>query len=363
MALRFHWSLSSVGDKFRGAKARTEMSGLFNFDEQAEFARAAEENGIDSLLMALGSYRPEPLVLSMALGMVTKKIKFMCAVRPGTISPTLFVQQVNSVSALTGGRITINLVTGNSPHELNYYGAFLEHDARYERADEFLTICDAFWKREAEVNFEGKYYKIEGGRLNTPFVSSERSSPEIFLGGNSELAEQLALKHANCLWRFADTPENLRPRIPPFLNKKVEVGLLMSILARPSREQAVADAYAMVETLRAQQTFGKAFSKNTDSISYRATLELAEKSESDWLTPTLWTGAIPYMGSTAIALVGTPEEIALAIMEYKSIGVSQFLFIGWPDLQEMKFFGKEVLPLIRKMEQEHETELQVAVRR
>jgi len=339
------------------------MSGLFNFDEQAEFARAAEENGIDSLLMALGSYRPEPIVLSMALGMVTAKIKFMCAVRPGTISPTLFVQQVNSVSALTGGRITINLVTGNSPHELNYYGAYLDHDARYERADEFLKVCGALWRREGAVDFDGKYYKIEGGRLNTPFVSNERSSPEIFIGGNSEKAEELALEHANCLWRFADTPDNLRPRIPAFLKKNVEVGLLMSILARPTREQAVADAYAMVETLRAQRTFGKEFARNTDSVSYRTILELAESSESDWLTPTLWTGAIPYMGSTAIALVGAPEEIASAIMEYRSIGISQFLFIGWPDLQEMMFFGKEILPLVRKKEQECETEHQAAARR
>ncbi|PYP88386.1 MAG: alkanesulfonate monooxygenase [Blastocatellia bacterium AA13] len=362
MPLRFHWSLSSVGDKFRGAKARTEMSGLFDFDEQAEFSRAAEASGIESLLMALGSYRPDPMALSMALGMVTKKIKFMAAVRPGIVSPTYFVQQVNSISALTGGRISINLVTGNAPHELDYYGAFLEHDERYERADEFLAICRAFWKRDGEVNFEGKYYTIKGGRLNTPFVSDERVAPEIFLGGNSELAEQLAMKHADCLWRFADTPENLSERVPPILNRGVEVGLLVSILARPTHEQAVSDAYAMVETLKAQRTFGKDFARKTDSVSYKATLELAEKSQSDWLTPYLWTGAIPYMGSPSIALVGSAEEIAAALIEYKKIGISQFLFIGWPDLDEMTFFGREILPLVRKRELEMEGECQLAAR-
>ena len=99
MPVRFHWSLSSVGDKFRAAKARAEMSGLFDFNEQTEFCRAAEESGVESVLMALGSYRPDPMVLSMALGMVTERIKFMVAVRPGLVSPTSFVQQVNSVSA------------------------------------------------------------------------------------------------------------------------------------------------------------------------------------------------------------------------------------------------------------------------
>lgn len=356
MSLRFHWSLSQVGDKFRRANATTDMKGLFSLDEQVEFCREAERSGIDSMLMAFGFTRPDPMTLSAALGMATKKIKFMIAIRPGVTSPTLFVQQINTVSALTDGRVHINIVTGHSPHELRYYGDSLEHDQRYERTDEFLSVCRGFWRRDGEVNFQGKYYDIQNGRLNTPFVSRERTGPEIFLGGNSELAEQLAIKHANCLWRFADTPENLRSRVPEITRHGTEVGLLVSILARPTREAAVSDAYAMIESLRAKQTqpFGKQFAQKTDSVAYRATLELAEKNNSDWLTPWLWTGAIPYLGSPAIALVGGPEEIASAIMEYKEAGISQFLFMGWPDLEEMTFFGREILPLIREKEKEQE---------
>ena len=354
MSLRFHWSLSQVGDKFRRANATPDMKGLFSLETQIEFCRAAEHSGIDSLLMAFGFTRPDPMVLSAVLGMETKKINFMIACRPGVISPTAFVQQINTVSALTNGRVHINIVTGHSPHELRYYGDFLEHDQRYERTDEFLSICRAFWRRDGEVNFQGKYFGVQNGRLNTPFVSGDRTSPEIFLGGNSEQAEQLAIKHANCLWRFADSPENLRSRIPQITAEGIEVGLLVSILARPTREAAVRDAYAMIRSLteKQPQAFGKEFAQRTDSVAYRSTLELAEKNKSDWLTPWLWTGAIPYLGSPAIALVGGPEEIASAIMEYKEIGISQFLFMGWPDLDEMTYFGKEVLPLVREKEQE-----------
>src|SRR5205807_1646319 len=229
MPLRFHWSLSQVGDKFRRAKATTEMSGLPNLDAQIEFCRRAEESGIDSLLMAFGFTRPEPITLSAALGMKTSKIKFMVACRPGILSPTLFVQQVNTVSAVTNGRICINLVAGHTPHELRYYGDFLGHDERYERTDEFLTICRRFWNGHTEVNFDGKYYKIENGRLNAPFVSPERASPEIYLGDNSELAAELAIKHAHCLWRFADKPESVRAHVAPLVAQGIEVGLLVSI--------------------------------------------------------------------------------------------------------------------------------------
>ena len=361
MPLRFHWSLSQVGDKFRRANSTELMRGLPDLEAQIEFCRRAEDCGIDSVLMAVGFTRPDPTALSIALGMRTEKVKFMIACRPGLLSPTLFVQQINTVSALTNGRVCINIVAGHSPHELRYYGDWLPHDERYDRTDEFLAICRGFWQRDGEVTCDGKFYRIEAGRLNTPFVSPERLSPEIFLGGNSEQAGQLAIKHADCWWRFADTPESLLPHVQKTIGHKVEVGLLVSILARPTHDQAVRDAYSMIDTLDKRTNAvgnlgkpGRDFAQKTDSVAFRSTLELAEKGESDWLTSCLWTGAIPYLGSPAIALVGSPEEIASAIMQYKSIGVSQFLFMGWPDLEEMEYFAKEIAPLIRKKEQQAE---------
>ena len=93
----------------------------------------------------------------------------MVAARPGLMSPTLFVQHVNTFSTLAQGRISLNIVAGHSPEEQRYYGDHLAHDDRYERLEEWLRICLAFWKGEGTVEHSGKYYRIEGGRLNTPF--------------------------------------------------------------------------------------------------------------------------------------------------------------------------------------------------
>lgn len=355
MALRFHWSLSQVGDKFRRSRSTNEMAGLLSLEAQINFCRAAEEIGIDSVLMALGFTRPDPMVLSAILGAYTTRIKFMIACRSGLISPASFVQQVNTLSALTGGRVHINMVMGHTPHELRYYGDFLPHDERYERTDEFLTICRAFWERDEAVNFNGKHYRIEGGKLNTPFVSNERSGPEIYLGGNSDLAEQLAARHASCLWRFPDAPERLRSRIAPLINQGIEVGLLVSIIARRSREEALEAAYSTIETVGEQsKEANKEFAQKSDSVGFRSNFNLAASGGVEWVTPYLWTGAIPYLGAPAIALVGSSEEIASAIWEYKQAGITQFLFMGWPDLEEMTFFGNEVLPLVRKKEHDDE---------
>lgn len=349
--LRFHWSMSSVGEKLRGAKARSSQSGNPNLEAHVEFCRRAEECGIESLLTAFGFHRPDPIVLAAGLGMLTTKIKFMVAVRSGLFSPTSFVQQVNTVSALTKGRICLNIVAGHTPQEQAYYGDFLSHDERYERTDEFLTVCRAFWEGKRDVDFCGKHYRVEKGKLNTRFQSDERASPEIFLGGNSAQAETLAIKHADCLWRLPDAPVVLGPRIKLVLESGTEVGLLASILARPTREQAVRDAYEMIGALGAQpRKTHKEFEQKSDSVAFKSTFALAESNESEWLSPTLWTGAVPFLGAVAIALVGSAEEVAEAIVEYKGVGITQFLFMGWPDLEEMTFFRESVLPLVREKE-------------
>jgi alkanesulfonate monooxygenase len=351
MPLRFHWSMSSAGEKFRGAKTRASQSGMPHLEDYLSLCRNAEHCGIDSLLTAFGFHRPDPLAMASALGVLTDEIKFMVAVRSGVSSPTALVQQVNTVSALTNGRVCINIVMGHTPDEQQSYGDFLSHDERYERTDEFLTVCNAFWRQKGEVDFEGKYYRIKNARLNTPFVSPDRKCPEIFLGGNSSLAEDLAIKHADCLWRLPESPERIRPSASRVTGQGTEVGLLVSLIVRPTGEQARAAACSLVESLGSgPRKTHEEFAKRSDSVAFTSTLKMAEESESEWLTPYLWTGAVPFLGAPAIALVGSPEDITRALMEYRQVGISQFLFMGWPDIEEMNHFKEWVLPLLRKEE-------------
>ena len=316
-----------------------------------ELCRLAERNGIDSLLLAFSFARPDPLVLATALGTATHSITLMVACRSGVFSPALFVQQVNTAAALTGGRISINLVAGHSPHEQAYYGDFLPHGERYERTGEFLDVCAGFWRRQGEVRHEGRHYRVENGKLGTPFLSPDpaRTSPEIFLSGNSADAEALAARHADCLLRYPGPPESLRAPAERLAGHGTEVGLRLAILGRPTGEEARQAAQDLLETAR--ERAGEArrdFVGRTDSVAFRSTLAMAEQGESPWLTPTLWTGLVPYLGE--VCLVGSADEIAGALMDFRAAGVTQFLFSGWPDEEEIAFFGREVLPRVRDQE-------------
>jgi alkanesulfonate monooxygenase len=328
------------------------MEGQLPFDAQLALCRCADECGIDSMLMAIGFTRPDPTLLSVCLARKTRRVNFMIACRPGLISPGAFIQQTNTLSLLTNGRVAINFVGGHTPREFQYYADWLPREERYERLDEFVTVYRAHLAAQGgEVNFDGRFYQVKNGRLPTPFHMNGASRPEIYLGGNSEQSAALAIRHADCLWRFAEPPESLAPVVSEVTRTGTEVGVLVSLVVRSTREEAVQSAYQMLGQLGAQsRETQRRFEQNTDSVAFQSTFALARNSVGDWASDYLWTGAVPYLGAPAIALVGSSDEIAQALMDYKAIGISQFLFTGWPDLEEMTWFGREVLPRVRAME-------------
>lgn len=348
--IRFHWSMSSVGEALKGSKARDKVSGVPDIPRHVEFCNHAAECGIEHVLTAFGFHRVDPIALASALAVQTKDVNFLVACRSGVASPTLFVQQINSLSAVSNGRVCMNMVAGHSPREFRYYGDLLPPDERYDRTDEFLTICNLFWKGNSPVNFNGKYYTIENGILNTPFVSPYADTPEIYLGGKSKRAFELAEKHASCLLTLPDTPGEMKPKISRLLSSGTEVGLLVSLIARPSRKEAIEAAYRLIAPLGDTSLKAhKDFVSNSVSEAFNSVLDLGEKEE-HWLDRNLWLGAVPYLGAPSISLVGSYEEVAQALIEYRKIGVTQFLFMGWPDMEEMTHFSEGIRPLVREKE-------------
>jgi alkanesulfonate monooxygenase len=349
MPLTFHWRLPHGGET-SGSTMASQRSlpaiGLPDLEAQLNFCKHAEQCGIDSLLTDFGFAKPDPILLAATLGMATERIKFIVAYRSGLLSPTAFVQQLNSLSILIEGRFSLNIVAGYSPPEQRSYGDFLSHDERYERTDEFLSICHALWSRQGAVSFKGKYYHIENGDLSTPFISKDRASPKIFIAGSSPPAQRLALRQGTCWISLAEPPERVRKTAQSISRRGIEVGLRLSVITRSTRKAARDAAYSLIAQFDVQDRERKIVG-TTDSRMIKQIYHLAE---SEWLTHCFWTGAVRYIGPTAVALVGTPEEVASAFLEYRESGVSQFVLSGWPKLEEMIRFGRDVLPIIREME-------------
>jgi alkanesulfonate monooxygenase len=357
MNLRFHWMLPKGGEvsmKTAQETSRvlttksTSKASLPDMEGWLKFSRCAEEVGIESVLMSFSRYEPDTLVIAAALGQLTKKLKFIVAYRTGFMQPATFVQQVNTLSGLIQGRVALNIVAGSSTAEQRGYGDFLDHDERYARADEFLEVCHAFWRSNGdEVAFDGKYFKLETGQISTPFLAPDRSAPEIYVSGHSEQAEWLAKRRGDGWLRLVDTPQKLAPLIARCKEQGIELCLRLCVICRPTRAEAIAAAHAMLPEEEIEKQERRILS-SSDSQTLKQALAAAD--EIGWMNRNLWAGLVPFYGSSSISLVGSPEELAEAFLAYKAVGVTQFIISGWPKLEEMMIFGREVMPLVRAAE-------------
>ncbi len=306
------------------------------------FAQHAEAAGLDSVLISFSRYEPDPFLVSCALGQAVKKLKFIIAYRSGLMQPTTFVQQMNTVSALVQGRVSFNIVAGSSSEEQHGYGDFLSHDERYARAEEFLAVCNTFWNGNQEVNFNGKHYCVEQGRIATPFVAPDRTRPEIYVSGHSERSEALAYSQGSCWLRVAETPEKLASVVARARSRGTDVCLRMGVLCRPTREEAISVVQSLLPADRTETTTAL----KDDSQMYREGKNI--KDDGHWLNDCLWTGLVPHYGPVWTTLLGSPRDIAVALLEYGRIGVTQFIMSGWPEVDTVDTFGREILPLIRE---------------
>ncbi len=340
-----------TGTASRAAMALRPETARPDLAAQIAFCRQAEDLGFAGLLFDIGATKPDPIVLASALGPNTRSIEFIVACRSGLQSPAVFVQQINTLSALSGGRVTLNVVAGHSPAEQRYYGDFLDHEERYRRTAEFLEICEAFWRHDKPINYSGRYYAVENGELGSTFVSQRRNRPELLIAGGSPPARDLAMAHGDCWMRLPEAPATLQAAARPILATGKTLGLRHAIIGAKTRSEALEMAHAMRDgadrTVPDRNLEGN-FVARSDSVSFKAMHETAGSTE--WLTPVLWTGLVRSHGAPAIALVGSADEIAAALIDFERIGASQFILSGWPKAQSMEFFGQEILPRVRRLE-------------
>ncbi|HYC90758.1 MAG TPA: LLM class flavin-dependent oxidoreductase [Thermoanaerobaculia bacterium] len=345
MHIRFHWRLPQGGDR----PGRPDDCSRPDLEEQIPFCRDAEQLGIDSLLVDFGLEKADSIVLSTALGVATSKVRFIIAYRSGLLAPTSFVQQLNTLSSLIDGRISLNIVAGSTPAEQRSYGDFLEHDDRWARTDEFLAIARGIW-HDGTVDFDGKFYRVEKARVRTAYTASDGSrAPQIYVGGTSEGARGVAERHADCLLVPADVPSRVASSIAPILRKGVEVGVRATVIARRTRKEAVDAAHAFRDSAPAW-VHGPMTQlvERSDSHLLRNAFANASK---EWLTPWLWTGAVETQGAMSILIVGSYDDVAGALLEYHAAGITQFILSGWPKREEMQIFGSEVMGRVRRREE------------
>ena len=135
MSLNIFWFLPTHGDgHYLGT---SEGARAVDYGYLQQVAQAADRLGFGGVLIPTGRSCEDSWLVAAALIPVTQRLKFLVALRPGIVSPTVAARQAATLDRLSGGRALFNLVTGGDPEELAGDGLFLSHEERYQASVEF----------------------------------------------------------------------------------------------------------------------------------------------------------------------------------------------------------------------------------
>jgi len=314
-----------------------------------QVAQAADSLGYFGVLIPTGRSCEDSWVVASALAPLTEKLRFLVAVRPGLLSPTLAARMTATLDRLSGGRLLINVVTGGDPIENKGDGIHFSHAERYEVTEEFLHIYKAILRGE-DVTFKGKHYDIEDGKLL--FRSHQDPHPPLYFGGSSGVGQQVAARTIDKYLTWGEPPEDVAKKVAEVRalaeaeGRDVTFGIRLHVIVRETDKEAWAAADALIQyvdddTIAAAQ---KVFAR-MDSVGQSRMSQLhGGRKDKLEISPNLWAGVGLVRGGAGTALVGDPDQVKARIDEYRQIGIDTFIMSGYPHLEEAYSFGELVLP-------------------
>jgi alkanesulfonate monooxygenase len=323
------------------------------------FVRAHEDAGFDRVLVAVMSSMPESTQVAAYGAAHSERLGFLVAHRPGFVFPTLAARTYATLDQFAEGRIALHTITGGVDHEQRRDGDYLTKDERYARTDEYLEIVRRAWTATDPFDYQGRFYQLED------YVNDVRPYHDtipVYFGGSSEAAYRVGGKHADvyALWGepLAETKqqiESIRAAARAAGRTKLpRISVSFRPILGPTEELAWERAHRILDKTKANiEAAGNLFRRfrATDgqkSVGSERLLAAAAKGELH--DRALWTPLASAVGGAgnSTALVGTPETVARALLDYVDIGVTTLLIRGYDPYEDAVDYGRNLIPLVRE---------------
>lgn len=340
-------------------------------------SRAHDDGGFDRVLIGYGAVAPEGWAVAATVLSSTKNLKVMVAHRPGFVQPVLLARMAATLDHLSGGgRIGIHFITGGDEADQRREGDFVAHDARYRRTGEVMSIARRIWSEDTPFDYDGEFFRYEGA-----FSSVKPVTPggiPLFFAGASPPAIEVGAAEADVYAFWGEPRAAVAARMETINQVAQKAGrkLRYSISLRPIIADTEDEAWEKAEWI-AEQTAERielakqrmaghkdtyaglggernaTFSVDRDtggttSVGRKRLIEMsADKDVHDerlWMKVANLTGA----AGNSTALVGTPEQVAEAMLAYYDLGISALLLKGFDPLADAIDFGNRLLPLVRE---------------
>jgi alkanesulfonate monooxygenase len=316
-----------------------------------QIAQAADQLGYAGALLPTGRSCEDAWVAASSLIPLTRRLRFLVAIRPGIVSPTAAARMAATFDRLAAGRLLINVVTGGDPAEAEADGVFLSHDERYAVTDEFLDI----WRRVLAgevVTYEGEHLRVKDAKLFYPPLQTPH--PPLYFGGSSPAAHVLAAKHIDLYLTWGEPPAAVRDKIGDMKRRAAErgrrlrFGIRLHVIVRETNAAAWDAANDLIKHLddKAIAAAQSAFAR-FDSEGQRRMSSLHNgRRDALEVSPNLWAGVGLVRGGAGTALVGDAETVAARMREYADLGIDTFILSGYPHLEEAYRVAELLFPLL-----------------
>lgn len=334
--------------------SKIEQRTSWDIDYNRKLAQLAERNGFDYALSQIrftagygAEYQHESVAISHALLAATEKLKVIAAILPGPWHPAVVAKQLAAIDQLTNGRVAVNIVSGWFKGEFTGIGEpWLEHDERYRRSEEFIRVLKGIWTEE-NFTFKGDFYRFHDYTLKPKPI--QQPHPEIFQGGSSRAARDMASRVSDWYFTNGNSIDGIRAQVEDIRAKaaanghSVKVGVNAFIIARDTEEEAraVLDEIIAKADYEAVNAFGDAVKQAGKA---------SPEGDGNWAKST-FEDLVQYNDGFKTNLIGTPRQIAERIVALKAAGVDLVLSAFLHFHEEVEYFGKHVLPLVRELEQ------------
>jgi FMNH2-dependent dimethyl sulfone monooxygenase len=268
-----------------------------------------------------------------ALAAVTEKLELMVAVRPNFHHPALFAKQAANIDNIAGGRLALNVVSSWWAEEATSYGLqFDQHDDRYGRTTEWLTVVDGLWS-QTPFNHDGERYKLVNAICEPKPVKKPR--PVVYAGGESEAAKTMIANTCDAYVMHGDDPAHVAEKIADMKARRAATGkppmtygMAAYAIVRDTEEEAQAELARITKLDPNAPGFGN-FDQWLSGTQLERELKIQEYSVSN-------RGLRP-------GLVGTPAQVKARVAEFEAAGLDLLLLQMSPQLEEMERFAAGVI--------------------
>ena len=304
----------------------------------------AEKGGFDNILLPSGyQLGLDTTAFAAAIAALTSKIRLLMAVRIGESWPPQLARQIATLDQITGGRLTINIISSDLP------GEKLASAPRYARTLEVMQILKTLLNGE-HLNHQGEHYKIDVAPPRMTTVSGK--CPPLYFGGLSDDARDAAAQGCDVYLMWPDTMPAVRDIIADMRaraakhGRTLKFGYRAHVIVRETESEARAYASRLLSKLDAE-TGDAIRQKSLDATSYgvQRQAELrAQAGEEGFVEDNLWTGIGRARSGCGAAIVGDPDQVLAKLKAYEAEGIEAFILSGYPHAAEADLFARHVLP-------------------